>query len=74
MRGLLEKDSEQLARFQREAEVIEELRHTNIVRMYYYDIVNENPILSWNTSQALPLAAYLKSLHDNKQRLPTRQW
>ena len=34
MRGLLERDSDQLARFKREAEVIENLRHPNIVRVY----------------------------------------
>ena len=34
MRGMLDKDSEQLARFQREAEVIEGMRHPNIVRMF----------------------------------------
>ena len=71
MRGLLDKDSEQLARFQREAEVIEGLRHTNIVRMYYYDIVNESPYLVMEYIPGPSLAVYLKSLHDNKQRLPT---
>ena len=34
MRGLLDRDSDQLARFQREAEVVESLRHPNIVQMY----------------------------------------
>jgi serine/threonine protein kinase len=70
MRGLLDKDSEQLARFQREAEVIEGMRHTNIVRMYYYDVVNENPYLVMEYIPGPSLAAYLKSLHDNKQRMP----
>ncbi len=70
MRGLLDKDLEQLARFQREAEVIEGLRHTNIVRMYYYDIVNESPYLVMEYIPGPSLAVYLKSLHDNKQRMP----
>jgi serine/threonine protein kinase len=70
MRGLLDKDSEQLARFQREAEVIEGLRHANIVRMYYYDIVNESPYLVMEYIPGPSLAVYLKSLHDNKQRMP----
>ncbi|MEO8356676.1 MAG: serine/threonine-protein kinase, partial [Chloroflexota bacterium] len=70
MRGLLDKDSEQLARFQREAEVIEELRHPNIVQMFDYDIVDESPYLVIEYIPGPSLASYLKSLHDNKQRLP----
>src|SRR5215217_2277201 len=70
MRGLLEKDSEQLARFQREAEVIEELRHPNIVQMFEYDIADETPYLVMEYIPGPSLAAYMKSLHDNKQRLP----
>jgi hypothetical protein len=70
MRGLIDKDSEQLARFQREAQVIEGLRHPNIVRMYNYDVVNESPYLVMEYIPGPSLAVYLKSLHDNKQRLP----
>jgi serine/threonine protein kinase len=70
MRGLLDKDSDQLARFQREAQVIEELRHPNIVQMFYYDIIEESPYLVMEYIPGPSLAAYLKSLHDNKQRLP----
>ncbi len=70
MRGLLDKDSEQLARFQREAEVVEELRHPNIVQMFDYDFVDESPYLVMEYIPGPSLAAYLKSLHDNKQRLP----
>lgn len=70
MRGMLDKDSDQLARFQREAEVVEELRHANIVQMFGYDIVDESPYLVMEYIPGPSLAAYLKSLHDNKQRLP----
>src|SRR5215211_7458155 len=70
MRGLLERDSDQLARFQREAEVIEELRHPNIVQMHEYAIVNESPYLVMEYIPGPSLAAYLKKLQDNKQRLP----
>src|SRR5512141_363129 len=70
MRGILEKDSDQLARFQREAEVVEELRHPNIVQMFDYDIVDESPYLVMEYIPGPSLAAYLKSLHDQKQRLP----
>lgn len=70
MRGLLERDSEQLARFQREAEVIEELRHPNIVQMFEYDVADETPYIVMEYIPGPSLAAYLKSLHDNKQRMP----
>jgi serine/threonine protein kinase len=70
MRGLLDRDSDQLARFQREAEVIEDLRHPNIVQMFEYDIVDESPYLVMEYIPGPSLAAYLKSLHDNKQRIP----
>ena len=70
MRGLLEKDSDQLARFQREAEVIEDLRHQNIVQMLEYDVVDESPYLIMEYIPGPSLAAYLKKLHDKKQRLP----
>jgi len=70
MRGLLEQDSDQLARFQREAEVIEDLRHPNIVQMFDYAIVNESPYLVMEYIPGPSLATYLKKLHDNKQQLP----
>lgn len=70
MRGLLEKDSDQLARFQREAEVIEDLRHQNIVQMLEYDVADESPYLVMEYIPGPSLATYLKSLQDKKQRLP----
>jgi len=70
MRGLLDRDSDQLARFQREAEVVEELRHPNIVQMFDYTVVDETPFLVMEYVPGPPLASYLKTLHDNKQRLP----
>src|SRR5215208_636836 len=70
MRGLLERDSDQLARFQREAEVIENLKHPNIVRMLEYDIVDESPYLVMEYIPGPSLASYLKRLHEKKQRLP----
>jgi hypothetical protein len=70
MRGLLERDSDQLARFQREAEVIEDLRHQNIVQMLEYAVVNESPYLVMEYIPGPSLATYLQKLHANKQRLP----
>jgi tRNA A-37 threonylcarbamoyl transferase component Bud32 len=70
MRGLLERDSDQLARFQREAEVIEDLRHHNIVQMLEYDVIEESPYLVMEYIPGPSLAAYLNKLHSNKQHLP----
>src|SRR5215208_6111426 len=70
MRGLLEQDTAQLARFQREAEVIEDLRHQNIVQMLEYAVVDESPYLVMEYIPGPSLATYLKKLQDNQQRLP----
>ena len=70
MRGLLEQDTDQLARFQREAEVIEDLRHQNIVQMLEYAVENESPYLVMEYIPGPSLATYLKKLQDNQQRLP----
>jgi tRNA A-37 threonylcarbamoyl transferase component Bud32 len=70
MRGLLDREPDHLARFQREAEVVEELRHPNIVQMFDYTVVDETPCLIMEYIPGPALANYLKYLHDNKQRLP----
>ena len=70
MRGLLERDSDQLARFQREAEVVAELKHPNIVEMHDYTVVDDTPCLTMEYISGPSLAAYLKEVHGRKQRLP----
>jgi len=70
MRGLLERDVAQLARFQREAEVIGELKHTNIVQLMDYIVEDETPCLVMEYIPGPSLASYMKALHDRKQRIP----
>ena len=70
MRGLLERDSDQLARFKREAEVVSELKHPNIVQMIDYTVQDETPCLTMEYIDGPSLAAYLKALHEKKQHLP----
>lgn len=70
MRGLLERDAAQLARFQREADVISELKHPNIVRMFDYIVEDETPCLAMEYVSGPSLAAYMKALHDRRQRIP----
>ena len=70
MRGLLERDVAQLARFKREAEVIGELKHTNIVQLLDYIVEDETPCLVMEYIPGPSLAAYMKTLHERKQRIP----
>ena len=70
MRGLLERDVAQLTRFQREAEVISDLKHPNIVQMMDYIVHDETPCLVMEYIPGPSLAAYMKALHDRNQRLP----
>jgi serine/threonine protein kinase len=70
LRGLLERDEHQLTRFKREAEVIGELHHPNIVRMLDFTIVDETPCLIMDFIPGPSLAVYLKQLYGRDQRLP----
>jgi serine/threonine protein kinase len=70
MRGLLERDVTQFARFQREAEVIGELKHSNIVQLLDYIVEDEIPCLVMEYIPGPSLAAYMKALHERKQRIP----
>ena len=44
MRGLVDRESDHFARFQREANVVTGLRHPNIVQMIDFDVVDETPL------------------------------
>ncbi len=70
MRGLLERDSEQLSRFKREAEVVGELKHPNIVQMLDYELEDETPCLVMEFVPGPSLAAYMKALHEQNKRIP----
>jgi len=70
MRGLLERDSEQLSRFQREAEVVGELKHPNIVQLLDYKLEDETPCIVMEYVPGPSLAAYMKALHEQKKRIP----
>ena len=71
MRGLLEREEHELARFKREAEVIGELRHPHIVRMLDFMIVDETPCLVMDFIPGPSLASYMTELHGKNQRMPT---
>ena len=70
MRGLLERDQHQIARFKREADVVGELRHPNIVRVLDYFVEDETPCIIMDHIPGPSLAAYLKALRERNQRMP----
>lgn len=69
MRGLLEREEHQLTRFKREAGVVRELRHPNIVRVLDFIIVDETPCLIMDYIPGPSLAAYMKELHGKGKRI-----
>jgi len=70
MKGLLERDIHQLTRFKREADVVRELRHPNIVRMMEYVVEDETPCLIMDYISGPTLSTYMKNLHERDKRIP----
>lgn len=70
MRGLLEREDHQLKRFKREAEVVGELRHPNIVRVVDFVIEEETPCIVMDFISGPSLATYMRDLHARNQRIP----
>lgn len=64
-----EENSDALERFQREARVVANLRHPNIVQVYDFDMVDHDPYLVMEYIQGPSLSKYLYFLHKNNQRL-----
>ncbi len=58
-----------LARFQREARVVANLRHPNIVQVYDFDTFQSQPYLIMEYVQGVSLSTYLHELHERKERL-----
>jgi serine/threonine protein kinase len=73
LRNLSEEDSDTLSRFEREAQVIAKLRHSNIVHIHDFDMVDHQPYLVMEYIEGPSLSKYLNSLHGRNQRLPLLQ-
>lgn len=69
LRNQYQDDPELLERFQREARVVANLRHPNIVQVFDFDTTQGQPYLVMEYVPGLALSAYLRSLHENKLRL-----
>jgi tRNA A-37 threonylcarbamoyl transferase component Bud32 len=73
LHAFIEEDPDLLMRFQREAKVVAGLRHTNIVQVFDFDTVDSHPYIVMEYLKGPSLAAYLKSLHERNERIPSLQ-
>lgn len=70
MRDHVDGDTETRMRFEREARVVANLRHPNIIQMYDYDLVEGQPCLIMELVNGASLGVYLKALHKKEEKLP----
>ena len=73
LRNPSEEHSDALERFQREARVVASLRHANIVQVYDFDMVDNDPYLVMEYIQGPSLSKYLHFLHQENKRLELPQ-
>jgi tRNA A-37 threonylcarbamoyl transferase component Bud32 len=69
LRGHYEEDPSLLERFQREARVVAKLRHPNIVQVFDFDTVDDQPYIVMEYIAGPSLSRYLKALHAKNRRL-----
>lgn len=69
LRNQNEENADTLERFQREARVVAKLRHPNIVQVFDFDSVDNDPYLVMEYIQGPSLSRYLYILHEKQQRM-----
>ncbi len=69
----LEDQPELKTRFEREARVLAGLRHPNIVQIYDFDVINDQPFIVMEYLGGPTLSAYLRATHSNGGRLTLTQ-
>ena len=69
LRNAYLEEQDLLARFQREARVVANLRHPNIVQVYDFDTFQSQPYLIMEYVPGVALSTYLHDLHDRNERL-----
>jgi serine/threonine-protein kinase len=69
LRGHYEDEPSLLERFQREARVVAKLRHPNIVQVFDFDTVDDQPYIVMEYIAGPSLSQYLKALHGKIGRL-----
>ena len=70
MRDHVDQDSELRSRFEREAQVVANLHHPNIVQVSDYEIVDGRPCIIMELVDGPTLASYMKALNKRGERLP----
>ncbi len=70
MRDHVDTDPETLSRFEREARVVASLRHSNIIQMFDYELVDGQPCLIMELVPGASLANFLKAHHQRGEKLP----
>src|SRR5512138_1538870 len=73
LRNLNDESSDVLERFEREARAVARLRHPHIVQVHDFDTIDNNPYLVMEYIEGPSLSKYLKTLHQNRKRLPFPQ-
>ena len=70
MRDHVDADPDNHRRFEREAQVVASLRHSNIIQVFDYEIVDGQPCLIMELISGDSLGNYLKALHKREEKLP----
>lgn len=73
LHSYIEEDPLLLERFHREAKVVANLRHSNIVQIYDFDTTDGHPYIVMEYLKGPTLATYLRHLHQRKKRLASHQ-
>ncbi len=70
MRDHVEADPDNRTRFEREARVVANLRHANIIQVFDYELVDGQPCLIMEYVPGATMGEYLKALHKRGEKLP----
>ncbi|HCK66104.1 MAG TPA: hypothetical protein DHW49_07540 [Anaerolineae bacterium] len=70
MRDFVDPDPENHSRFEREARVIANLRHPNIIQLFDYELVNGQPCLVMELVPGTSLGGYLRAAQKRGDNLP----
>ena len=73
LRNDFEEDAAALERFEREAQVVARLRHQNIVQVFDFDTVDDQPYIVMEYINGPSLSTYLNTLHGKIGRLELPQ-
>ena len=73
LRNDFEDDAAALERFEREAQVVAKLRHQNIVQVFDFDTVDDQPYIVMEYINGPSLSTYLNTLHGKLGRLELPQ-